>query len=369
MIPQKTDFVKVDTDLIYLAAFIHFPKFRSKHLKKIQNTFGLWQTAWQAGFTDLLSAGISEKLVGEFLSLKRSLNPEEIWQKLKNENINLLCFKDTEFPALLAQIYDPPLALFYRGTLPAADIMSIGIVGTRQMSQYGKQVVGNIAEGLAANGINIVSGLALGIDGEAHSAAMRANGKTVAVLGSGVDRQSIYPSQHRYLANKIIDSGGAIVSEYAPGVIPLQHHFPERNRIIAGWSKGVLVVEAKEKSGALITAQFALDGGRDVFAVPGPVTSETSFGPNQLIKSGAALVTCAEDILHLLNISPEPISPAVKPEGLEVDIWRQLSQEPQHIDELSECLNIDIPALSSILSLMEIKGLVKNAGMMHFIRG
>lgn len=284
------------------------------------------------------------------------------------EHIDTITQNDQNYPALLAKIYGPPKQLYIRGTLPPADSLYFAVVGTRLMSPYGKQVTHEIVRELARAGVVVVSGLALGIDGEAHRAALEVNGRTIAVLGSGIDRASVYPPEHRGLADQIVESGGAVLSEYPPETTPTKYSFPERNRIIAGMSVGVLVVEAKEKSGALITAQFALDEGREVCAIPGPITGETSRGPNALIATGARLVTGAPDILELLGMKEAPRRTAPKLEPTETIIWNALSREPIHIDALVAATKLDIAALTSTLAIMEINGLVKNLGGMHFIR-
>jgi len=202
-----------------------------------------------------------------------------------------------EYPKQLKNIYDPPLKLYVLGNNEILKQDGIAIVGTRNASEYGKNVALQLSKKLCENGINIISGLALGIDSYAHWGSLRKNniGKTIAVLGSGLDE--IYPKQNLELAKRIINSGGCIISEYPVGTKPQKQNFPQRNRIISGLSKGVVVVEAGEKSGSLITADFALEQGRDVFAVPGNILNKTSVGPNILIKQGAKLVTDYRDVI------------------------------------------------------------------------
>ncbi|MBI4133344.1 DNA-protecting protein DprA [Candidatus Uhrbacteria bacterium] len=285
-----------------------------------------------------------------------------------HDNIRTITRDDPDYPALLLKTYDPPKELYIRGTLPPADSIYFAVVGTRLMSPYGKQVTHEIVNELARAGVVIVSGLALGIDGEAHRAALETRGRTIAVLGSGIDDASVYPSEHRGLSDQIVESSGAVIAEYPPETSPTKYSFPQRNRIIAGMSVGVLVIEAKEKSGALITAQFALDEGREVFAVPGHVTRETSYGPHMLIRAGATLVTRARDILEELGVTeaPHPTLPTL--DGPEAEIFAALGREPIHIDALAATTKLDIAALTSTLAILEVKGLVKNIGGMHFIR-
>lgn len=273
------------------------------------------------------------------------------------------------YPTLLKKIYDPPALLYTRGTLPKPDAPCFAVVGTRLPTPYGRAVVHDIVTTLAAHGVVIVSGLARGIDSLAHRAALDAGGRTIAVLGSGTNDAAIYPPEHRDLALRIIASGGALLSEYPDDAPPVKQHFVARNRIISGISLGVLVIEAREKSGSLITARFALDENRDVFAIPGPITNQNSFGTNWLIKQGAHAVTAAEDILHLLEITPQKqtlSTPSLSPE--ESLIYALITSEPQSIDTIFDASKLDIAVLSSTLSAMEIKNLVKNVGQMHFIR-
>lgn len=276
--------------------------------------------------------------------------------------------RDAGYPTLLTRIHKPPEVLHVRGILPPPDALYIAVVGTRVPTTYGEQVTHEIVTALARAGLVVVSGLALGIDGAAHRAAFEAGGRTIAVLGSGIDDASVYPPRHRGLANDIVAHGGAVISEYPPGTSPTKYTFPERNRIIAGMSVGVIVIEAKEKSGALITAEFAVEDGREVFAVPGPITSEASYGPNRLIKSGAHPVTSVADIFTILGIAEPSESTAPELEGVEAHIFAALGREPVHIDALADTTKLDIATLSSTLAAMELRGLVKNIGAMHFIR-
>lgn len=213
---------------------------------------------------------------------------------MKENNIDIIGFEDKEYPDLLKEIYNPPLNLYIRGNRNILNDVNIAIIGCRDASRYGEDVAVKFAFDLSKKNINIVSGLARGIDSFAHIGAIKAEGKTIAVLGNGLD--IIYPSENKYLAKKILDLDGAIISEYPLGTKPDKTNFPARNRIISGLSNGVLVVEAKEKSGTLITVDFALEQGRDVFVVPGNINSENSIGTNRLIAEGARLVTNSQDI-------------------------------------------------------------------------
>ncbi len=223
----------------------------------------------------------------------------------------------THYPERLRQIHEPPAMLYMRGDMLPQDDIAIAIVGSRKCTQYGKQVSYDLAFSLAKAGVTIVSGMALGIDGEAHRGALDAGGRTIAVLGTGIDEKSIYPHTHLSLAQRILKNG-VVMSEFEPGTPGLPHHFPQRNRIISGLSLGVVVVEGSEKSGSLITANFALEQGKDVFAVPGPIFAQTSIGTNKLIQQGAKLILNAQDVLDELGLEQQPIQ-------LKVD--EQLSKE------------------------------------------
>ncbi|MFH1291815.1 MAG: DNA-processing protein DprA [bacterium] len=276
------------------------------------------------------------------------------------------------YPNLLSQISDPPKVLYFRGDLKLADQPSLGIVGKRKYSAYGRQICEQITSSLARQGLVIVSGLALGIDSFAHQSALNNQGKTIAILGSGVDKYTIYPASNRLLAEQIIQQGGLVMSEYAPGTMPTAYSFPMRNRIIAGLSLGTLVVEAAIKSGALITSSCALDYNREVFAIPHPINSITGEGANNLLKQGAHLVTCAQDIIQVLKLEylknpNENRKPNINNE-LENKIWLELSQKPMHIDNIIKQTKLDSSTVSGTLMLMEIKKLVKNLGGMMYIK-
>mgnify|MGYP004701831217 CR=1 FL=1 len=208
---------------------------------------------------------------------------------MKKNNIDIISIEDKQYPNILKEIYDPPICLYIRGNKEILNNKSISIVGCRKATDYGRKVARDFAYNISKQDINIISGLAIGIDSEAHLGAVEANKKTIAVLGNGLD--TIYPKENINLSQKILDSGGTIISEYPLGTKPKKENFPARNRIISGMSNGLLVVEAKEKSGTLITVDFALEQGRDVFVVPGNIVSENSAGTNDLIKQGAKLVT------------------------------------------------------------------------------
>ncbi len=270
---------------------------------------------------------------------------------------------DPRFPPLLRQIADAPEGLFVRGSLK--DVPCVSVVGMRRCSTYGKNATREIVGGLVASGIGIVSGLALGIDGEAHKAALDAGGYTVAILGTGIDEATIYPREHLSLAHRILDAGGAIVSEYPEHSPSFKHTFPKRNRIIAGWTPATVVVEAAQSSGSLITARLALEANREVLAVPGSIFSPASGGCHELLTLGAKPCRNACDVLQAIDLDrPELLAqarasmPLTAPESL---VFAAL-EEPTHIDALSAKLGQSSSAVSAHLALLELKGYVRHQG-------
>jgi len=292
-------------------------------------------------------------------------------QTLHEHSIHFLWFDDEEFPESLRQIPDPPACLFRRGEPLVSGEIMIAMVGSRKATPYGRQVATMFAQDLAQAGITIVSGLAFGIDAVAHQATLDAGGRTVAVLGNGLD--DIFPTSHRALAREIIAKGGTILSEFPPGTPPLRHHFPIRNRIIAGLAVGTLVVEAAEESGSLITARLAIESGREVFAVPGPITSPVSAGPHGLIRIGAKLVTGAMDIIEELGLEnqiDEQRTQAIVPDSAnEAALLERLTHEPIELDDLIRVTMLDAATVTSTLLMMEMKGKARNLGANQYVRG
>jgi len=278
--------------------------------------------------------------------------------------IKTVSIQDKNYPKLLKEIKNAPEVLYYRGELNPAE-QRLAIVGTRRCSDYGKQVALEIAGDLAEAGLTIVSGLAPGIDTFAHQATVERNKRTIAVLGTGIDEKSIYPQENLKLAEKILETGGCLISEYPPGTQGKNFTFPQRNRIISGLSLGVLVVEAKEGSGALITADYASKQNRKIFAIPGPIHTLNSWGPHFLIKRGAKLVENADDILEELNldVSKAKTDKAVTGESTEENlILNILKENSLHIDKIIEKTKLSTPKVASTLAILEIKGKVRNLG-------
>jgi len=269
-----------------------------KRYRDAVSLFGSDDYLLSATANDLRHLSWKEELITSFLSWRDNLDPGTMEDTLRMAGITPIGLHDKQYPSRLKQIYDPPLTLFVRGTIPQQTMLAV--VGTRVPTPYGETVTEMMVRSLAEQHICIVSGLARGIDGIAHATALAAHGSTIAVLGGGCDNATIYPPEHRDLAERIIEGGGAVLSEYPPRTAPTTYSFPKRNRIIAGLSQGTLVTEAGQTSGALVTAQCALDMNRDVFAIPHPITSTLGEGTNTLLKQGAIPVTTVHDIIPLL---------------------------------------------------------------------
>ncbi len=364
----------VHLDLPYWVGFSKMPKMGPTRFSRLCSYFENLEQAWQASMGELITAGLEENVAQEVIGLRNEIDLEQEMKKLAAEEISVLTILDDSYPKLLKEIYNPPAVLYYQGRLsPTEDEFSLAIVGTRKFSNYGAQVTPEITKELVRYNLVIVSGLALGIDSMAHEACLEVGGRTIAVLGSGLDRQSIYPSYNRYLADKIIKNNGLLLSEYPVGTQPLKHFFPQRNRIVSGLSLGVLVVEAPEDSGALLTARHALEQNREVFALPGSIYNQNSFGPHNLIKMGAKLVTRAEDVIEALDLNlvkdfveTRKIVPDSKEEA---QILQHLSHEPVLVDDLVHLTKLDTALINSTLTLMEMKGRAKNLGGMRWVVG
>ncbi|BAJ63627.1 DNA-processing protein DprA [Anaerolinea thermophila] len=336
--------------------------------RTLLNHFGSLEIAWNAPQEALKEAGLSPKSIQHLQHLREEPNFfKRLSDYLEKHQICYVLWDDPEYPTLLKQIDQPPPVLYYKGDLLPQDEIAVAIVGTRKMTTYGRQVTEEVASFLARNGVCVVSGLARGVDAVAHEVALKEGGRTFAVLGCGLDR--IYPPEHSKLAEKIIQQG-ALISDYAPGTPPDAVNFPPRNRIISGLSLATVVVEAGEESGALITATFAVEQGREVFAVPGNIHASQSKGTNRLIQQGAIPLLSAEEILedlHLSRVSEKQTAKKVLPaDPLEEKILKALEQQPLHIDEISIAIDLPVEQVSAILTFMELKGLVRHLGTMIY---
>jgi len=279
------------------------------------------------------------------------------------EEIKQVSIEDNDYPESLKKIPETPKILHYKGEFVKKGEICFAIVGTRRPSSYGQQATLQITKELANAGLTIVSGMAPGIDTFSHKACVEIKKRTIAVLGTGLDEENIYPQQNLELAKKIIENGGCLISESPPGTHGSKFTFPRRNRIISGLSLGVLIVEAKEKSGSLITAKYAKLHHKKLFAVPGPIFSSNSKGPNKLIKEGAQLIENADDILEVLNIAPQKIKKEFFAENeTEKLILDTLKEESLYIDNIIEKTKLNAPLVASTLALMEISGKIRNLG-------
>lgn len=350
-----------EQDRPFWVALTAFRPFGPKRMARLMRRFPSMERAFNAGASELVEAGIEPEMASRFLQERIHIDPESLYRELEVHGVHVVTLADEIYPPLLKEIYDPPAVLFVRGQLPDPERKHLAVVGSRNASPYGQRVTEQLIEPAARAGVVIVSGLADGVDSIAHDAALRGNGATMAVLGSGVDDESIYPSRNRALASQILAHGGALISELPLRTPPLKPHFPLRNRIIAGLCHGTLIVEAAIKSGSLITARSAADNNRDVYAVPGPIDSPLSEGPNELIKAGATPVTKPEDLFGIEPM-PEPES-AYQPSGEEETLlWTRLSRTPLHVDELIRSTNLPTQKVMSTLTLMEMKGAIHHEG-------
>ncbi len=337
-------------------------------LTQLESYFDNLKDAWKSAPADLKRAGLDSNSIHAITSWRSKISLEAEMEKLDRYGVKVFTWHDPDYPSRLKEIYDYPPVLYVRGSLLPEDEWCLAVVGTRRASVYGRQITEEIVVDLARSKITIVSGLAKGIDSIAHRSALDAGGRSIAVFACGLD--VVYPSENVNLARSIIQQG-ALVSEYPLGTRPKAENFPRRNRIMSGMSLGVLIVEAGETSGALITANLALEQNREVFAVPGSILSPASRGTNRLIQEGAKLVGHYTDILEELNLTAvahqieiKEVIPASDTESL---LLKQLGAEPIHIDEVCRSSGLPISTVSSTLAMMELKGMVKQMGTMHYV--
>ncbi|WP_459929615.1 DNA-processing protein DprA [Desulfosporosinus burensis] len=356
------------------AAFRTISGVGSQHLRRLIAYFGSAVKAWEASTSQYHSILHQDKWVQEILKARSMIDPQRIGDALKNQGIQIITPDEIGYPRLLAELADAPPLLYYRGQLQGSP-EGLAIVGSRQATSYGKAVARLLARDAVARGFVIVSGLARGIDTAAHQGALDNGGVTWAFLGCGLDR--IYPLENKKLAEGISEKG-ALISEFVPGAPPNAAHFPARNRLISGCSRGVVVVEAAERSGALITVDFALEQGREVFAVPGPIFSEVSRGPHHLLRQGAKIVEGIEDICHELPLGSQfvgQISPTKEPlpkEVISTDnehqlILEQLSDVPLHIDQITIHSTLSVSSISLALLELQLGGKVIQLPGQHYV--
>ena len=367
--------------------------------RRLEKHLGPAENIWRAELVEIMAAGIEDRVARKLVAARDLVSPDDEMARLERAGVMALNWHDPRYPARLKEISDPPPVLYVKGQLQPSDEMAVAMVGTRNPTAYGREAAANLAAELAGTGLTIVSGLALGIDGIAHRAALDLGRRTIAVVANGLD--IVYPKEHTSLSRRIAESG-ALLSEVPLGIRPDSRSFPRRNRLISGVSLGTLVVEAGETSGARWTVYHALDQDREVFCVPGTIFSPASRLTNRLIKEGAKLVGTANDVLEELNLgavtrqtemqlgqSPEPSpapptaiepasdSPVPTPSASasgeaalpeEARVLGQLDHEPLHIDDIRRKAGLPISEVSSLLTMLELKGAVRQVGCMHYIR-
>jgi len=336
--------------------------------RALLDRFGDAEAAWLASPQALREAGLSRRVAEEVATARAGIDLDRELERVQAEGARIVTLEDESYPVLLRKIEHPPPLLYVKGELTSQDEWSVAVVGTRRASAYGREAARVIAGGLARSGIAVVSGLARGIDSQAHRAALDSGGRTIAILGCGID--VIYPPENAKLAQQVARNG-ALVTEYALGTPPDARNFPPRNRIISGMTLGVVVVEAGERSGTHITAGYAAEQGREVFAVPGRITSPGSRGTNRLIQDGASPVVEVEDILEALNlhmVGQHEAARVVAPDNeMEAQILQHLSADPVHLDDVGRQVGAPIQEVSSTLTLMELKGMVRQVGGMKYV--
>jgi DNA processing protein len=357
------------SDRNYWLGFSLVPEIGNRRLAILLHTFGNLEHAWRASESDLIAAGLDRRPLQNLLQVRKTIHLQAELDKIERCGAWFVTQAEEGYPELLKPMPDAPPLLYVRGTLIPQDNRAIAAVGTRKASPYGRDVAYTLCTELGRAGVTVVSGLALGIDTSAHRGVLHGGGRTLAVLGSGIDR--IYPPENHKLAEQIMQQG-ALISEFPIGTPPEGRNFPRRNRVISGLSLGVLVVEAPEKSGAILTANVASDQGREVFAVPGSILNPSNRGTNRLIQDGAKLVMETKDILEEFNLAHGLIQSRVTAERIapanptEEAILNQLSLDPTHIDDLARLSGLPIATLSSTLTILELKGLARTTGYMQY---
>lgn len=358
----------MDSDLPYLLVLHSVEGLGPARIKKLFDYFGSFENIWNAKIPELSQFKFPEKLISNFKTAKSSVDPSGYFETLNKKGIKVITIFDDNYPIDLREIHGAPMIIYYKGIIDESVLEKcFGVVGTRKPTGYGRIVTEKLTRELVESGLTIVSGLARGVDTIAHTVTIESGGKTLAVLGGGLDQ--IFPSENIRLAEKIYKGFGAILTEFPPSYPHLAGNFPARNRIIAGLSKGVLVTEAAEDSGSLITARLAIEQGREVFAVPGPITSSMSEGTSVLLKDGAKLVSSVKDILEELGMKSGPVIKIadlnLSPE--EKEILELIKNESRHVDEIARELKKKISDVSSILLKLEIVGVVKNLGAGNYV--
>ena len=373
-------------DLKYWLALSLIPQLGAARFRHLESYFGDLEHAWRAGLSQLRDAGLDSRTAQEVVSGRERLDPDDSMESLARAGVSVTNWNGENYPPRLRHISDPPPVLYYIGEIKPEDECSVAIVGTRNPTSYGREASSVLSRDLASAGITVVSGLALGIDGVAHRAALDCEGRTIAVVAGGLD--SVYPREHTDLFRRIQGSG-AVISEHPLGMRPDPRSFPRRNRLISGMTLGTVVVEAAEGSGTRWTVYQALEQNREVFCVPGSIFSPASRFTNRMIKEGAKLVADYTDILEELNlpdVAADERSKGGKPSNLQKEITEQeyenteelepgeaalmghLSGRPLHVDDLCRQAGLPIASVTSMLTLLELKGKVEQIGSMHYVK-
>lgn len=354
---------------VFWLAFSLIPGIGIKRIRQIHSEFGNLANAWTASDKHWQQTALDKRTISLVTQRRKQIKLEHEIERVRKTGAQLITPVDPDYPPHLAALDDTPPVLYVLGSLSDRDRMALAMVGTRSATRYGRETASSLARQLALQGVTIISGLAQGIDTAAHKGCLDAGGRTLAVLGCGIDR--IYPVENSALARKVIENG-ALISEFPIGTPPDGRNFPRRNRIISGLSLGVLVVEAPENSGALITATLAAEQGKDVFAVPANIYNPKGTGANRLIQDGAKLVMEVEDILCELNITYSNHETRVQAEAIQADdpteikILGYLSMDPIHIDEIARLSGLPVATVSSTLTILELKGLAQLVGPMQY---
>lgn len=344
------------------------PNIGPKRYMKFLNYFGSAKAVFECSREELIKSNIVNKDIADMIISKRDIDKiDRYFKKVKENNIKVYTIDENDYPENLKNIYDPPPVLYVRGNIIDADTNAIAIVGSRKASEYGLRTAEQYGKEAAEEGFTVISGMALGIDSAAHRGALKARGRTIAVFGCGLNY--IYPKSGLSLAREIIKNG-AIISEYPLGIKAMPQNFPARNRIISGMAKGVLIVEANKKSGSLITADFALEQGRDVFAIPGNINSPNSKGTNELIKNGAKLVNSMSDILEeyygFVNFK-KSCTKEFDFDEVEIQIINLLKDSGKSMDEIIEIISVEPSKILYRISLLEIRGVIKQIEGIFYI--
>jgi len=357
-------------DLAYRVALHRIYRLGAVRFRLLERFFPTLEEAWRADHVTLCAAGLDARTATEVVRARAETDPDAELERIYQAGVTALAPSDPRYPSRLGEIADAPPLLYVKGAWRAEDEWGVAVVGTRRATAYGRQAAGELSRGLAANSVTIISGLARGIDTIAHHAAIETGGRTVAVIANGLD--TVYPPENARLSEQIAEHG-AVITDYPLGTKPRAEFFPRRNRIMSGVALGTLVVEGDHTSGAMITARFALEQGREVFVVPGSIFSPQSRGPHALLRDGATPVASAAEVLEALNLTMVGAQmdfgramPPTDPD--ERALMAALTREPRHIDDVVRASGLAAATVSGTLAMLELKGLVRDLGGMQYVR-